>query len=468
MDTNDPKVHFIYNERWQQVATYRQANGSNIDTHPKEQFVNHAAGLAGYGSSSYIDGVILRDDHEDDWTEAADSTMERRVYYCQNWRADVVALLAENGRIVERAWYEPYGTPHGVSPADFSGTSDDTNDHYLVPDGDADADDSFVYLDLFGLSAGLSDTTGSSDPGDPEYGRPNGTVDSDDYFYYLDVFGTAAALGRNVLSAGHDGATASHSAGNMRNRKGLAGYEWDPHVRRYHVRRRAYLPEIGRWTRRDPAGYVDGATQYDYCLRTPMRYVDSQGLCATCAGSVWAGIEPALPPSDDLGVGLSATRECAGCGWAPIGTTPFGVQFCGGASVQASCTNCECTGLNGNCKGKGCFVKTCFYGELKLTMQWHLGHKMKGLQCKTDVSIDAGELGEMRFCPQPRCHSDLQVCVGFKMGWVSCQWCSGAGWTCSMSLNLLDIGMEVGVRLQWCKTCYTSTFPPHCACWVEV
>jgi hypothetical protein len=49
VNTDDPKVHLIYNERWQCVATYRQANGSEIDTYPKEQWVYHAAGLAGVG-----------------------------------------------------------------------------------------------------------------------------------------------------------------------------------------------------------------------------------------------------------------------------------------------------------------------------------------------------------------------------------------------------------------------------------
>ncbi|MCC6285972.1 MAG: hypothetical protein IT439_11855 [Phycisphaerales bacterium] len=128
VNTDDPKVHFVYNERWQQVAAYRRANGSGVDTHPKEQFVHHNVGHGGYGGGSYIDAVILRDDHEDDWTEAADSTLERRVYYCQNWRADVVALLPENGRIVERAWYEPYGTPHGLNAGDLAGTRGDACD----------------------------------------------------------------------------------------------------------------------------------------------------------------------------------------------------------------------------------------------------------------------------------------------------------------------------------------------------
>ena len=71
VNTDDPKVHFVYNERWQQVAAYRQANGSGVDTHPKEQFVHHNAGHGGYGGGSYIDAVIPRDDHEDDWARTS-------------------------------------------------------------------------------------------------------------------------------------------------------------------------------------------------------------------------------------------------------------------------------------------------------------------------------------------------------------------------------------------------------------
>ena len=64
-------------------------------------------GLGGFGTISYIDRVMLRDDHDADWTAAADATLERRVYYAQNWRADVVALMADNCRVLERIWEGP-------------------------------------------------------------------------------------------------------------------------------------------------------------------------------------------------------------------------------------------------------------------------------------------------------------------------------------------------------------------------
>lgn len=59
-----------------------------------------------------------------------------------------------------------------------------------------------------------------------------------------------------------EGLNSSTSRGNVgtaysENRKGYAGNEWDTNERVYHVRHRVYLPENGRWTRRDPLGHVD-------------------------------------------------------------------------------------------------------------------------------------------------------------------------------------------------------------------
>ena len=42
--------------------------------------------------------MILRDDLTQDWhAEHTAEAFDRRVYYCQNWRADVVALVDEDG-----------------------------------------------------------------------------------------------------------------------------------------------------------------------------------------------------------------------------------------------------------------------------------------------------------------------------------------------------------------------------------
>jgi RHS repeat-associated protein len=65
-------------------------------------------------------------------------------------------------------------------------------------------------------------------------------------------------------------------------RVGYAGYQWDQVARAYHVRYRVYLPETGRWTRRDPLGYVDGMSLYAYVEGTPLTGQDSDGLIAVC------------------------------------------------------------------------------------------------------------------------------------------------------------------------------------------
>jgi hypothetical protein len=45
-----------------------------------------------------------------------------------------------------------------------------------------------------------------------------------------------------------------------------------------HVRHRVYLADLGRWTRRDPAGYVDGMNVYAYVGAMPVVKVDPMGL----------------------------------------------------------------------------------------------------------------------------------------------------------------------------------------------
>jgi len=212
------------------MATYREA-----DTDPKEQFLYHAAGLAGRGGSSYIDLVILRDDHIAAW----DDTLERRVYYVQNWRTDVIALLADNGRVLERVWYESYGTPHGSPAADWTTTNTSGNDDFGVLDGDADANDQSYFTTLYNASSARADLSGSIVASNFSFGRPDGSVGFTDNSFYTNIKNAAEDLARGVLSG-------SASASSLRNRKGLAGYEWDPSTSKYHVRNRVLDPETGR------------------------------------------------------------------------------------------------------------------------------------------------------------------------------------------------------------------------------
>jgi hypothetical protein len=124
---SDVVFEMVFDERWRAVATYRAGDDS-----PKELFLHHAAGAGGFGGSSYIDHVVLRDrDATNGWAGAADGTLEERVYYCQNWRADVVALIDSAGAMLEWVKYSAYGVPFGlpVGDADSDGDCDPVRRH---------------------------------------------------------------------------------------------------------------------------------------------------------------------------------------------------------------------------------------------------------------------------------------------------------------------------------------------------
>jgi len=258
VDSGDPWYYFCYDDAWRVAATFRAS-----DTHPKEVFVHHNAGMGGYGGSSYIDSVILRDkDIKAKWTEeAADERGERR-YYCQNWRADVSAILTDTGSMVEWVKYSSYGVP------------------FALPAGDTDSDGDWDATD----SAGIT-TSSSYDV--RKDANLDGAINASDVTHANSITGGYQTLGRGRLS----------SSG-VNNRRGYAAYEYDPtfegagaggrHL--YHVRHRVYDADVGRWTRRDPLGYVDGMSLYEYVRSQPIPRVDSDGLISTIgSGSTCGG-----------------------------------------------------------------------------------------------------------------------------------------------------------------------------------
>lgn len=55
------------------------------------------------------------------------------------------------------------------------------------------------------------------------------------------------------------------------------GGRYDATTGLYHFRFRDYDPELGRWTRQDPAGYVDGGNLYEALLSSPVSWLDPSG-----------------------------------------------------------------------------------------------------------------------------------------------------------------------------------------------
>lgn len=276
----DPWYWFIYNERWQMLATYRAPTwgyDSANDLDAKELLVNHAAGLDGLGGSSYIDEMILRDgdDTSRGFDEEARSDLEDRLFYLQNWRADVVVTVlpavdsSTDPQVLDQVRYSPYGVPWAVSLADVTSVGGTAT---FTPDGQLTVDD-VIAIAGWASSSDLNGDIASTGQSDPP-ATPDGATDSNDVTVFVNAYGNDVGVtGRGILSRWHS-------------RKGYAGYEWDPGLERasrnvtvgggddptialpsrsmWHVRHRVLDAETGRWTRRDPLGYVDGMGLYVY------------------------------------------------------------------------------------------------------------------------------------------------------------------------------------------------------------
>jgi len=220
----------------------------------QEPFAKHYyhTSIAGSGGSSYIDRVILRDrDHNSGWSSAADGTLEERVYLLQNWRADVVAIILPNGGPQMYYRYDAYGQPIALHAGDIDG------------DGDVDAADFTEQATMSGFDqrGDFADGFGTS--------GPDGVVDFGDSLWLLGHVGT---YGRGYV------ASQATAFGGLR--KLYAGYELDPHLAgtKYHVRNRLFDAESGRWSRRDPLGYVDGMGLYEYVVGRAVVGSDPSGL----------------------------------------------------------------------------------------------------------------------------------------------------------------------------------------------
>jgi len=103
----------------------------------------------------------------------------------------------------------------------------------------------------------------------------DGDVDGDDA-----TANTTVTMGWDVLSS-------------VGSKVGYAGYVQDAYVPTVnHVRYRVLKVDLGRWLQRDPAGYVDGASLYEYAISSPVGLRDPMGLAGQpgfgtgCGGSV--------------------------------------------------------------------------------------------------------------------------------------------------------------------------------------
>ena len=251
-DSNDPWFRFIYDGD-RLIATYRE---SDALANPKEHFYSNKAGLNGLGAGSYINDIFKRErDHNTNWYDASDGTMERGDYLCRNWRGDTAAVLTDGGNAVEYAKYSAYGYEKGI-PA---GDCEDTGAGAVGNDGDVDILDLITWSNWFVNF--IYDVRGDLDL--------DGDLDIDDY-NILDA-NSGNTLGRGNLSL-------------VGVRSGYAGYQIDPAITTmYHVRARKFSTELGRFLSRDPAGFLGSLSLYEYSGSNPVLWTDPSGLGWICA-----------------------------------------------------------------------------------------------------------------------------------------------------------------------------------------
>src|SRR5690606_33652715 len=98
---------------------------------------------------------------------------------------------------------------------------------------------------------------------------------------------------------------------------GHQGGKHDLAVGLVDFRNRHLDTSLGRWTRQDPLGFVDGINTYLYVGANPLSAVDSSGLKTIWIGENGSGGLGGDGGSDDGGSGRGGGASCR-----PLSTTP--------------------------------------------------------------------------------------------------------------------------------------------------
>ena len=269
VDGSDKWYYDVFDERWRHLARYRES-----DTSPKEDFVPHQAGADGNGASSYIDLVICRNkDANTAWTTASDTTLEERTYLCQNWRADLSAMVDSAGMMKGWVKYSAYGTPFGL------------------PAGDTDSDGACSVNERNQVQTWITnlvyDVRGDTDL--------DGDVDATDKTNVRTLY-EGVTLGRGVLSAS-----------GVVNRKGYAGYEACSGLAgsKWLARNRVLCADLGRWISRDTDSSELHTSLYDYGGSRPISQEDPMGTTVVQVSTI--GQPRGCPkPTVELAIALLA------------------------------------------------------------------------------------------------------------------------------------------------------------------
>ena len=251
---------------------------------------------------------------------------EERTYILQNWRADVVATTRANGEVIEKIQYTPYGSAltHLLT---FTARAD------FNSDGGVDGADIDAFTAAWANSEPSADVdqSGGVDGGDVELFYTL-WANSANQEYYETQPGACQTTSIRFGYAGYVRDASVNNGGDVstfgeRNYTGaMAGL--------YHVRHRAYDPELGRWTRRDPIGYVDGMGLYQYVRGNPIVHGDASGSCAESLGGCKSDF------GISMSIGQSSSLDTLTSGGVVVTPVPFTwcVNLIGYAVCRAACS----------------------------------------------------------------------------------------------------------------------------------
>ncbi len=281
----DRKTTFWYDAAWR-VIQENQVDQVNESGTLQEAVIQQFWGVR------YIDDAVARLRLTGDGTGNVQAGSAEDVALQLTDAQFSVIAVATPGKpsvVIDRVAYTPYGEPTRTLRSDVNGDGVVNKDDYNT-----------IIQPLIGTAIGSSGYVVEADL------DRDGKISSDDYDVCIADDGQK--------SGGGVGETGLFSAG-VRNSVGYCGYIHNEDTGLYTVRYRTYSATLGRWLTRDPAGYVDGMSLYQYAVGDPVTSVDPLGLDVG-----WAKRPGNDPYGDYLGCGCYAVLDWRGT-WTPAEKT---------------------------------------------------------------------------------------------------------------------------------------------------
>ncbi len=245
----DQRVHYYYDASWRllerRIDDAYDEGWEGTDFHGEAEPMTHQY----IWGTSYIDELVyyqrdLNNNHNFNDDSAG------RHYALRDRNYSVIGVTGGSGGAasVERVRYTPYGESQVQIVGDANA------------DGVVNVDDQNAVLTAWLAEI---DGTPSGYQVEADFNR-DGVINVDDL---------NAVSGAWTTTVPPD--TVGYGTGNI---VGYAGYIYEEEIGLYCVRHRWYDPGNGRWLTRDPAGYLDGMNQYEYCSSSSLAAIDPFGL----------------------------------------------------------------------------------------------------------------------------------------------------------------------------------------------